>query len=216
MNFKKIDMENWDRKEYYNWFTTKNRCKINMTMNIDVTNLIKTIKKNKLRCYPTFTYITARVLNKHDEFKMNFDENGNLGIYDIVHPRYPIFHDSDEKISILWSEYSEDFKVFYNNFINDINTYGERRSMAAKGDFPPNCFDMSSLPWSSFTSFDCPPTHDIVWLPPFVMVGKFFGSGEKILMPVAISVHHATCDGYHVSRFFSEFEDLANDFEKLV
>lgn len=45
MNFTKIDMNNWDRKENYNWFTTKNRCKINMTMNIDATKLISIIKK---------------------------------------------------------------------------------------------------------------------------------------------------------------------------
>lgn len=216
MNFKKIDMEKWDRKENYEWFTTKNRCKINMTMNVDVTNLVKIIKQNKLRCYPTFTYIASMVINKHDEFKMNYDESGNLGVYDIIHPRYPIFHESNEKISILWTEYSEDFKVFYSSFISDIEKYGEKRSMAAKGKFPPNCFDMSSLPWSSFTSFDCPPTHDVVWLPPFVMVGRFFESNDKMLLPVSISVHHATCDGYHVSRFFSEFQNLAKDFEKYL
>lgn len=216
MNFKKIDMEKWDRKENYEWFTTKNRCKINMTMNVDVTNLVKIIKQNKLRCYPTFTYIASMVINKHDEFKMNYDESGNLGVYDIIHPRYPIFHESDERISILWTEYSEDFKVFYSSFISDIEKYGEKRSMAAKGKFPPNCFDMSSLPWSSFTSFDCPPTHDVVWLPPFVMVGRFFESNDKMLLPVSISVHHATCDGYHVSRFFSEFQNLAKDFEKYL
>ena len=216
MNFKKIDMEKWDRKENYEWFTTKNRCKINMTMNVDVTNLVKIIKQNKLRCYPTFTYIASMVINKHDEFKMNYDESGNLGVYDIIHPRYPIFHESDEKISILWTEYSEDFKVFYSSFISDIEKYGEKRSMAAKGKFPPNCFDMSSLPWSSFTSFDCPPTHDVVWLPPFVMAGRFFESNDKMLLPVSISVHHATCDGYHVSRFFSEFQNLAKDFEKYL
>lgn len=164
MNFKKIDMDNWDRKENYAWFTTKNRCKINMTMNVDATRLIKIIKENNLRHYPVFTYIVSKVINRNDEFKMNYDEEGNLGIYDVVHPRYPIFHESDKRLSILWTEYSDDFRVFYDRFINDINTYGEIRSMAAKGKYPPNCFDMSSLPWCSFTSFDCPPTNDIVWL----------------------------------------------------
>lgn len=212
MNFKKIDINNWDRKENYLWFTTKGRCKINMTMNIDATNLIKKIKENKLRHYPTFMYAVSKVLNAHDEFKMNYDMDGNLGIYDVIYPRFPLFHESDKKISILWTQYSDDFRMFYDRFIDDINTYGEKRSMAAKGEFPPNCFDMSMLPWSSFTSFDCPPTSDVVWLPPFVMVGRFFESGERFLLPVSISVHHATCDGYHVSRFFSELQDLALNF----
>ena len=216
MSFKEIDIDNWDRKENYNWFTTKNRCKINMTMNIDVTKLVKIIKENKLRCYPTFTYIISRVVNEHDEFKMNYDEDGNLGICDVVHPRYPIFHESDKKISILWTQYSDNFKTFYSRFIDDINVYGEKRSMTAKGKFPLNCFDISSLPWSSFTSFDCPPTSDVVWLPPFVMVGRFFESSGKFLLPVSISVHHAACDGYHVSRFFSEFGDLASKFNDYI
>ena len=41
MNFKKIDMNTWQRAESYTFFTTQNRCKINMTMQLDVTNLIK-------------------------------------------------------------------------------------------------------------------------------------------------------------------------------
>lgn len=216
MNFTKINLDTWSRKESYKWFTTKNRCKINMTMNIDVTNLIKRIKELKIRCYPTFTYMTSKVLNASNEFKMSHNENGDLVVYDIIYPRYPIFHDSDKKISILWTEYTDDFKEFYNRFINDINTYGENRSMEAKGKFPPNCFDMSSLPWSSFTSFDCPPTHNVIWLEPFVMVGKFFEFGEKLLLPVSISVHHATCDGYHVSMFFKKLEELSSNADSWI
>ncbi|MBR1779435.1 MAG: chloramphenicol acetyltransferase [Clostridia bacterium] len=216
MKFRKIDISTWDRSEHYTWFTKHNRCKINMTMQLDVTNLIKTIKQNKLRCYPVFAYITSKILNRHDEFKMNYDKNGNLGVYDVIHPRYPIFHDSDKRISILWTDYSEDFRTFYGHFISDVNEYGENRSMSAKGEFPHNCFDVSCLPWSSFTSFDCPPTTDTVWLPPFIMVGKFFKNGEKFLLPVSLSVHHAACDGYHVSKFFEQFQDLAADFAKLI
>lgn len=144
---------------------------------------------------------------------MNYDQEGNLGIYDVVHPRYPVFHESDKRISILWTEYSENFNVFYDRFISDINTYGEKRSMAAKGIFPSNCFDMSLLPWSSFTSFDCPSTNDVVWLPPFVMVGRFFEDNERFLLPVSISVHHAKCDEYHVSKFFGEFQYLLLSFK---
>ena len=211
MNFKKIDMNTWERSESYTFFITYNRCKINMTMQLDITNLIKTIKQNKLRCYPVFTYITSKVVNRHDEFKMNYDENGDLILYDFLHPRYPIFHDSDKTLSILWTDYNDDFKTFYEQFISDVNQYGEKRSMAAKGQFPPNCFDMSCLPWSSFTSFDCPPTKDTVWLPHFVMVGKFYSKDDKIFLPISLSVHHSVCDGYHVSRFFDEFQSLAEN-----
>lgn len=108
-----------------------------MTMNIDVTKLVKIIKERKIRYYPTFTYITSRIINENKEFKISYDEEGNLGYYDLVNPRYPIFHESDKRISILWTEYLSDFQIFYNRFINDIEKYGEKRSIAAKGKYPP-------------------------------------------------------------------------------
>ena len=212
MKFEKIDLNNWDRKEYYEWFTTKNCCKISMTMNVDVTNLVKLIKKNNLRHYPVFIYVVSRIVNKNSEFRMNFDEDGILGIYDAIYPRYPIFHESDKKISLLWTEYTDDFRAFYDRVIYDISTYGEKRSVTAKGEFPGNCYDISSLPWSSFTSFTGQAINDSLWLSPQVMLGRFFEDNNKLLMPVALSVHHAVCDGYHVSRFFSDLQDLIVDF----
>lgn len=57
-NFKKIDLDNWERKYYYDYFMNienKMRCRFGMTANIDITNLLSVIKSNKLRCHPTFT-----------------------------------------------------------------------------------------------------------------------------------------------------------------
>ena len=85
----------------------------------------------------------------------------------MVSPRCPIFPESDKRISILGKEYSDNFKVFYAKFINDI------------------------------------------------MVGRFLGNGGKFLLPVFISVHHPTCDVYHVSKFFSEFQNLALNFNNI-
>ena len=55
-----------------------------MTMSINATKLIRIIKKNKFRHYPVFTHIGSKVLNANDEFKMNYDKEGNLVIYDVI------------------------------------------------------------------------------------------------------------------------------------
>lgn len=31
-------------------------------------------------------------------------------------------------------------------------------------------------------------------------MGKYYTQGDKVLMPLAIQVHHAVCDGFHVGR----------------
>lgn len=40
MNFKKIDIENWVRKEHYRYYTEKLKIEVNMTAPIDVKNLL--------------------------------------------------------------------------------------------------------------------------------------------------------------------------------
>lgn len=63
---------------------------------------------------------------------------------------------------------------------------------------------MTALPWFSFTAF----THargqgdDR----PKVAFGRFMAQGDRLLMPVAVDVHHALCDGVHVGRFFERFQ----------
>ena len=88
-----------------------------MTMNVDATKLVRKIRDNKLRNYPVFTYIVSKVLNANDEFKTNYDKNGNLGIYDVIHPRFSLFRESDKRIFILWTEYPDDLEIFYVRFM---------------------------------------------------------------------------------------------------
>lgn len=211
--FTQIDLDSWERKENYNWFTTKNNCTIVMTANIEITNLLKFVKEKKLRCYPVFSYMISNVVNHIKEFKIGFDADENLGYWDIIYPRYPIFHEEDKRISILWSEYDDNFGKFYKNVINDINRYGEIRSMAAKGRYPLNCFDVTSMPWVSFTSFSCQSISNALSFSPFVAIGKFFEDGGKILLPVSMGSHHAVSDGYHVSKFFMDLQNFANNFD---
>lgn len=213
--FRKIDFETWERKDNYKVFTEFMPCGIQMNANVDITDLIKEMKRLNLRCYATFAYIITKIINSYDEFKTGLNKDGELVIFNKRHVRYPIFDDETKTVSILWSEYKEDFKEFYDNFLSDCSKYGKAHSMNAKGGFPENFYDLTSIPWTTFTSFNCECNVNKVF-PPFVAIGKFFKQGEKILLPVNIKVHHAVCDGYHVSRFFEEFELLSKDFKSFI
>lgn len=63
---------------------------------------------------------------------------------------------------------------------------------------------MTALPWMAFTAF----THargagdDR----PKVAFGRFKEEGGRLLMPVAVDVHHALCDGVHVGQFFERLQ----------
>lgn len=42
---------------------------------------------------------------------------------------------------------------------------------------------------------------------------KTFEENEKTMLPLAIQVHHAVCDGYHVGKFIETLQANINKFD---
>lgn len=209
MKFNLIDINNWSRKPYFEHYLNSVRCTYSMTANIEITDLLHKTKLNNLKLYPTFIYILATVVNEHREFRTCFDENGNLGYWDTMNPSYTIFHKENETFSNIWTEYKKDFSCFYKSYLDDIKTYGNIMEFFSKTNEPTNTFPISSIPWVNFTGFNLNIYDDGKYLIPIFTMGKYFENNDKIFIPLSIQVHHAVCDGYHISRFFNEVQDLA-------
>lgn len=112
MKFHLIDIENWNRKPYFEHYLNAVRCTYSMTANLEITGLLREIKLKGLKLYPTLIYIISVVVNRHKEFRTCFDENGKLGYWDSMSPSYTIFHKDDETFSSIWTEYNESFYGF--------------------------------------------------------------------------------------------------------
>ena len=46
------------------------------------------------------------------------------------------------------------------------------------------------------------------FLAPVITWGKYEVEQEKYLMPLSMNIHHAVADGFHLSRFFIEVQEL--------
>ena len=67
--------------------------------------------------------------------------------------------------------------------------------------------DEADVPWVSFTSLQHAMSyhpHDSV---PRISWGKFFNSGNKVMMPLSVQAHHALVDGRHMGSFFNLFQE---------
>ena len=106
-------------------------------------------------------------MNAHPEFRMAM-KDGELVIWDSVHPCYTVFHEQTETFSSLWSEYHDDFRQFLHIYSQDVACYGENRFPAyfPKG-FIENMFFVSANPRVSFTSFDLNGQYGQLSSPPF-------------------------------------------------
>ena len=50
------------------------------------------------------------------------------------------------------------------------------------------------------------------FLLPIFTMGKFFERDGKRLLPLAIQVHHAVCDGYHLGVFVEKLQGYIDQF----
>ncbi len=75
--------------------------------------------------------------------------------------------------------------------------------------FIENMFFVSANPRVSFTSFDLNVANMDNFFAPVFTMGKYYTQGDKVLMPLAIQVHHAVCDGFHVGRMLMNYNSTA-------
>ncbi len=150
-------------------------------------------------------------MNAHPEFRMAM-KDGELVIWDSVHPCYTVFHEQTETFSSLWSEYHDDFRQFLHIYSQDVACYGENPAYFPKG-FIENMFFVSANPRVSFTSFDLNVANMDNFFAPVFTMGKYYTQGDKVLMPLAIQVHHAVCDGFHVGRMLNELQQYCDEWQ---
>lgn len=206
--FQLIDRSTWKREEYFNHYLSDVPCTYSMTVRLDITEL----REKGVSLYPTMLYLIACVVNRHEEFRTALDDNGDVGVYDYLSPCYTVFHKESETFSNLWTTYSPNYKQFCANYENDIQEYGSINRMIAKPNTPDNIFPVSMIPWSSFEGFNLYLQKGYSYLLPIFTMGRFEIVNGRCLLPLAVQVHHAICDGFHLSRFINELQEMVEQF----
>ena len=199
MAFQRIDLENWERREFYEHFINEVVCTYSVTVNLDITAL-----KNE-RLYPAMIWLLTKTVNEMPEFRTCLTKEG-LGIYDSMHPMYTVFNKERKNFSGIWTYYSEDYDRFLRDYAADAEEYSKSTRYAPKAGTPENAFNVSMMPWVEFTAMNINVFDEGKFLLPIFTMGKFFERENKRMLPLAIQVHHAVCDGYHVGLFVEKLQ----------
>lgn len=205
MTFTLIDMENWKRREHYAHFIKEVRCSYSACINLDISRL------NGQRLYPAMLWLLTQTVNEMPEFRTSLTNEG-LGYYNEMHPAYTIFDKNKKTFSSIWTVYQPDYPAFLNSYEADVRRYASSTKYEPKPGRPVNSFDVSMVPWFSFTAFNLNIFGDGTYLLPIFTMGKTFEEDGKKLLPLAIQVHHAVCDGYHVGKFIESLQERINEF----
>lgn len=210
MNYTKVDIDEWSRGSLFQFYIEKMRIVMSLTVDINVALLITYTKKNDLKFYPAMIWVVSKVINSHDEFKYSWDTDGNLIRWDSISPSYTIFNRDDECFSKFVTEYTDDIFEFYQRTVDDQRKYQEERAII--GNQPQNFFDVSCLPWVKYKHFDVHVFDEGKFLAPVLTWGKYEAQNGNALMPLTMNIHHAVADGFHLSRFFNEVQELIDSY----
>ena len=206
MNYKKVDFSTWPRGDLFRFYMDHMRVVMSLTVDVNVTPLVRFVKKNGMKFYPTMIWVVSRVINSHEEFKYGWDADGNLIRWDLISPSYAHFHPEDGNFTKLVTPYRKDLTEFHTRFLEDREKYRDLRAVV-EGQ-PANHFDESCLPWVRYRHFDVHVFDQGDFLAPVVTWGKYEAEGDKLVMPLTMNIHHAVADGFHLSRFFAEVQEL--------
>lgn len=206
MRYTTVDLKEWSRGELFRFYMDKMRIVMSLTVDIDVTNLKAYAKKMDMEFYPLMLWAVSKVINSHGEFKYGWSGDGALIQWDYVSPSYVDFHREDENFTKMVTEYSDDLLEFYGRVMADRERYKNDR--AVLDGQPPNFFDVSCLPWVRYKHFDVHVFDEGKFLAPVVTWGKYEQENGRFMMPLTMNIHHSVADGFHLSRFFNEVQEL--------
>lgn len=213
MQFTPLDLSTWPRGQMFRYFSDRAPTGYSISVNTDITALRQTLKAAGMKFFPAYIWLVTKCLNEQIEFKIA-REGERLGYYDTLTPLYASFHEDDKTFSLMWTPYDEDFSTFYRNYLHNQQVYGGQHGVLSQTQAlpPPNSYTVSCIPWVSFDHFAVHSYDNKPYYFPSVEAGKFSEIGGKLMMPLSLTCHHATTDGWHVHLFLDRLQEEMNRF----
>ena len=205
--FTPIDLKAWPRTQEYEFFSKIVPLSCSLSVDLDVTKMRANLREQKIVFFPAFVWVMTKSLNNLIEFRTT-DNDGVTGYWDFLNPMYPVLHDDDKSISMIWTEYDDSFKIFYDRFNKNTEKYGSVHGFFAQTDNmpPPNCYPITHLPWMDFKHFAFHLDVNRPHLPSFA-VGKVTEKNGKFNMPFSVNSAHSFTDGWHINHFLENLQD---------
>lgn len=214
MKFTSIDIRTWPKGQMFNYFSKMAPTSHSITVEVDVTELLETLKTAQKKFFPTYLWLVTKCLNRQQEFKIAY-QGEVLGYYEKLTPLYASFHDDDKTFSLMWTEYDDDYNVFYQNYCTNQEQFGKNHGVLCQPQTPPpNAYTVSCVPWISFKHFAVHTHDNKPYFFPSIEAGKIYQNAEsRKIMPLFLTCHHTTTDGYLVDLFLKTLQYEMDNFE---
>ena len=201
---KEFDIENWNRKNVFDFFSTYDDPFFGICSTIDITNLYKFCKTNDHSLNLAILYFSTYTANSLLNFRLRL-LNGKVVLFDHIDCGTTVFH-ADETFSFCFIDFKTSFSEFELLGKKLIREQLGEKKLEPKSDLL-NVIHYSVIPWTSFSSIKHAKKMGISDSIPKITFGKYFSDRGKLNLPISIEVNHALMDGFHVGTFLNKFQE---------
>ena len=207
-----IDLNNWVRKDHYQFFSQFEEPFYGITVSIDCTAAYHTAKERGISFFQYYLYQALQAANAIENFRYRIIDK-EVFLFDVIHAS-PTVHRVDGTFGFSYIDYNEQEEAFYENATEIIE-----KEKIATGLVPAvsgeNVIHFSALPWIHFTAISHARCFSFADSSPKITFGKITEENGQKGLPVSIHVHHGLVDGYHVGLFVEQFQTLMNSTNKI-
>ena len=209
-----LDLNNWIRRDVFEFFVGFDKPYFNICTQLDITNLLASLHDRPgLSVSMAYHYFALRAANEIEPFRYRLKDRQVI-VHDVIHGGTTVLL-PNENFTLAYFEYDVDFEKFMAGAEGAMNA-----ALSGDGAFRPNpredMIHFTTLPWVSFSSF----SHARNWgredSVPKIAFGKFVKANERTLLPFSVEVHHALMDGLHVGRYVARLEEALQEPETYI
>lgn len=207
---KKIDIQNWNRKEHFEFFKNFDNPYFGIVTEVDCTIAFDNAKKNNISFFASYMHKSMKAVNEVEAFKYRILED-EVVIYDVIHAGTTIGR-VDGTFGFSFIHFSEDFETFNLELQKEIDAVQNCTGLRLNNeDLKHNLIRHSTLPWSSFTGLLHPTKNSANESVPKITFGKAYLKDNRRFLPVSVEANHALMDGYHMAQYLEKFQSFLNE-----
>ena len=207
---KLIDINTWNRKEHYEFFSKMDSPYFGIVAEVDCTKAYAIAKTKKRSFFAHYFHKSMQAINCVEAFKYRIIDE-SVYVFDIIHAGTTIAR-ADGTFGFIYVPFSEDFDIFNSALESEIlavqNSTGLRLN---NDDLKKDLIRHSTLPWINFSAVLHPTSFKNKESVPKIVFGKYVEKEGKKMMPVSVEGHHGLLDGYHIALYLEAFQKLLNE-----
>jgi chloramphenicol O-acetyltransferase type A len=215
---RKIDLNTWERKSHYTWFSSFADPSISVDVKMNVSNVLNYCKENQMSSYAIIMYVICKCLNQNKAFRLRVLNDEIIEI-DKANVAYTImvndscFVNCRANLKADFATYMQSVKDNQIKYTNSNYIQEEYNTIAIVDDIYCSC-----VPWLNFQSIKQPMPDKIPESKsiPRACWGKYYSEGDSMYMTLNLTANHALVDGIDLSNAIISIQNAFDTIDKFI